>query len=312
MTVVPLGTGSSTLRLARHFTSAALLQDQANGRALLFDCGDGTQRQLLKAKLKINRIEAVFVTHLHSDHFMGLPALMSTMSLLGRYWPLTLALPKRLCEALERFPGTRSSDLLYPVHYVPIPEEETHLRVFENEHLTVEARTLKHNTPTTGFRIEERERLGRLNVEKVLSFGVKDRDRALLKKGQFVRGHDGCIVTPDMVLDSPPSPRVFSYITDTMPCKAGVQLAQNADLLIHEATFANGVESETAHSNSVEAATIARQANAKKLLLTHFGASLYNKHRIENLVREAQQIFPATEAAEELKRYRIPVCYHKH
>jgi len=310
MTVIPLGTGSSTLRLARRFTSAALLQDQSNGKILLFDCGDGTQRSLLHAKLKINRIEAIFVTHLHSDHYMGLAALVATMELLYRHAPLTLIVPEQLADALPKFPGTRASDLSFPVQYIPIHEGLGQSWIYENDHFMVEARALDHNIATTGYRVQERIRPGKLNVKHADILGIKHRDRGVLKSGKTVTGHGGRIVTPAEVLGPSPTPRAFAYVTDTRPCKGGVLLARNADLLIHDSTFGRHNTYGTAHSTASDAADVAKEAGAKRLLLTHFGASICKD--VDTLLQEARAIFPDTEAAEEFKRYPIPLSGKRH
>lgn len=273
---------------------------------VLFDCGEGTQFQLVRAGLKRSRLDAVFITHLHGDHYFGLMGLLSTMALLKHEDPLTIVGPAGLAAALEVLPGVRAHELTFPIDYVELWDDLTGEVVYETRAYTVEARPLDHRVFTAGYRFQEKTQPGRLDVEKARALGVTDyRHYRALKAGRPVTLDDGRVIEPETVVGPPRKGQAFAYVSDTRPCEAAVTLARDAALLYHEATFGDDLRErayETGHSTAQQAAEVARRAQAKQLILGHFSARYKD---VSGLVDEARTVFQNTEAAEELKRYKI-------
>lgn len=301
--IIPFGTASAIPTTHRHLSALAL---QRQGQILLFDCGEGTQFRLLDAGLNRSRIDAIFITHFHGDHFYGLMGLLSTMALLDRKDDLTVVGPEGIEAILRAVPGLKNDWLPYHVRFVELPEEFEHAVVFETEAFWVEARPVEHRVFTVGFRYEEKPRPGHLDVDKANALGVTDyRHYRMLKAGETVTLDDGRVVESAEVVGPERPGASFAYVTDTMPCAGGRALADGVDLLYHEATFAEDLHDravETGHSTAREAAEIARDAGANRLLLGHFSARYTS---VDALVEEARAVFKNTEAAQELRRYDL-------
>ena len=302
-TLVPLGTASAIPMHGRHLSGMAL---ERKGRVLLFDCGEGAQYQFLKAGLKRSRIDAIFITHFHGDHFYGLLGLVSTMGLLNREAPLTIVAPRGLDQMLSVVPGVEPRRLPFPVETVEVEEGFGKQVVFEDDEFTVTARPLEHRTFAMGFRFEEATRPGHLQPEKARALGAAEHAHfRRLKAGTPVTLSDGTTVRPEQVLGPERPGLTVAYVSDTRPCEGGRLLGQDADLLYHEATFGSEYQSravETGHTTAREAATVAKDAGAKSLLIGHFSARYADP---APLVNEARAIFPNTQAAEELNRYEL-------
>ena len=301
--VIPLGTASAVPTEERHLSALAI---ERKGRVLLFDCGEGTQYRLLHAGLKRTRVDAVFVTHLHGDHCYGLPGLLSTLALQERTDPVTLVVPSGGRAMLAAIPGDAPEDLPFPLRIREIEDGLTRAVVYETEEFTVEACPLDHRGFAMGFRFEERTRPGRFDPERARALGVPEGPAfGCLQEGESVTAVDGTTVQPEQVM-GPPRPGIAgAYVTDTRPCDGGRALADDADLLYHDATFAEEHRDraeKTGHSTARQAATVARDAGAERLLLGHLSARYPNP---TPLVREAQSVFPETEIAEELRRYEL-------
>ena len=301
--VIPLGTASAVPTRERHLSALAV---ERKGRILLFDCGEGTQYRLLHAALSRARVDAIFVTHLHGDHCYGLPGLLSSLALQQRTDPVTLVLPPGGRAMLEAIPGAAPSDLPFPVRITDPGPDLTAATVYETEELTVEARPLEHSTFAMGFRLAERTRPGRFHPERARALGVPEGPAfARLQAGEAVTAADGTTVRPDQVLGPPRPGVVLAYVTDTRPCDSGRALAADADLLYHDATFTDALHAravETGHSTAREAAAVARDAGAERLLLGHISARYDDPAPLE---AEAGAVFPRAEIAEELRRYRL-------
>lgn len=302
-TIVPLGTASAIPAHGRHLSALAL---ERAGRVLLFDCGEGAQYQLQRAGLKRSRVDAVFISHLHGDHLYGLMGLLATMAMLNRDEPLTLVAPVGLRQILNVMPGIQPERLPFAVEIAEVEEGFGRRVVLETDEFAVTARPLAHRTFAMGFRFEERTRPGHLRPDAARAFGVTDyADFRRLKAGHAVTLDDGTEVHPEQVL-GPERPGIaFAYVPDTRPCEGGRLLARDADLLYHEATFGDELHAravETGHATAREAAEVARDAGAERLLLGHFSAR-YDE--LAPLVAEARAVFPNTDAAEELNRYAL-------
>ena len=301
--VMPLGTASAVPTEERHLSALAI---ERKGRVLLFDCGEGTQYRLLHAGLKRTRVDAVFVTHLHGDHCYGLPGLLSTLALQERTDPVTLVVPSGGRAMLAAIPGDAPEDLPFPLRIREIEDGLTRAVVYETEEFTVEACPLDHRGFAMGFRFEERTRPGRFDPERARALGVPEGPAfGCLQEGESVTAVDGTTVQPEQVM-GPPRPGIAgAYVTDTRPCDGGRVLADDADLLYHDATFADKHRTRaktTGHSTARQAAAVARDAGAQWLLLGHLSARYPDPAPLE---REARSVFPASEIAEELRRYEL-------
>jgi len=302
--VIPLGTASAVPTEDRHLSALAL---ERKGRVLLFDCGEGAQYRLQDAGLSWVRVDAIFVTHLHGDHCYGLPGLLSTMDLQQRADPVTLVLPPGGPAMLRAVPGVAPGRLSFPVEVVEADTASEKTIVYETAEFVVEARRLEHRGDfAMGFRFEERPRPGRFDPDRARALGVPEGPAfGRLQDGSPVSTPQGTTVHPEQVL-GPPRPGIaVAYVTDTRPCDEGRALAAEADLVYHDATFADEHQEragKTGHSTARQAATVARDAGAQRLLLGHLSARYADP---TPLVREAREVFPAVEIAEELRRYEL-------
>mgnify|MGYP006271399761 CR=1 FL=1 len=292
---IPLGTAAALPTPDRHLSAFALKRE---GRILLFDCGEGTQFRLLHEGLSHARIDAIFITHAHGDHWFGLPGLLSTMALQERTAPVTLVAPAGLYERVDT--AADLGNLPFPVESVPLEAGVPADPVYATDAFTVRAAPLDHRAPTHGYRFQERTRRGRFHPEKARALGVTDPgDFGRLTRGESVTTAAGRTVQPDEVL-GPERPGIgVAYVTDTQPCEGGRDLAAGADLLYHDATFANALTDRaryTKHSTARDAATVARDAGCQRLLLGHISARYPNA---EPLAHEAQAVFPNSEVARE-------------
>lgn len=302
MHVIPLGTASAIPTRTRHLSGMALVVE---GRVLLFDCGEGTQMQLIQAGVKHMRIEAIFISHFHGDHFYGLFGLLATLALLQRPQPITIVGPHGIGDVVTNVPGLDPTFLPFSLEFVEMPLTMQRERVYATSTFTVDAAPVEHREFTAGFRFEERPKPGKLDVERAVELGVTDPTQyRLLKQGRSVRAGGREVRSADVV--GPPQPgRSFAYVSDTRPCANSVSLAHRVDLLYHEATFGAELADRavaTGHSTATEAAEVARAARASRLLIGHFSARYAEP---QPLVDEARTVFAATEAAEELKSYSV-------
>ena len=301
--VVPLGTGSALPTATRHLSATAVRRD---GRVVLFDCGEGTVRRLMQAHLGGDRLDAVCITHLHGDHVYGLPGLVTTLGLLGRTRPLTLVGPAALRGVLDAMPGLDADGAAFPIHYVGLEDGFEHAVVYDDGHVRIEARPLEHRIFCAGYRLSEHERPGSIDGDAARAAGIARGEHfEALKRGETVTLDDGTTVAPYGLVGPPRAGASVAYVLDTRPCTGGVDLARGVDLLVHEATFGDAFASraaEVAHSTAREAAGVARDAGARRLLITHFSARYGS---VQALVDEAREVFPETEDAVELKTYTV-------
>jgi ribonuclease Z len=274
---IPLGTSAGRPTLLR---GASALAVATEGAWALCDCGEGTQISAQRAGLSLARLDAVLITHLHGDHFNGLPGLLGTLGLEGRERPLLVAGPKglrALLEALERYGSLGTGHL--PLRILELAGDGGEIDWPEGAGLfRYETRPLAHRVPTYGFRVALRDRPGPLDVERAVAAGVpRGPLLAELKAGRAVALADGRVVQPDGLVGALRPGASLAYALDTVPCTSAVELARDVDLLVHEATYEHAraeLAHERGHSSGVEAARIAAEANARALLLTHFSPSV--------------------------------------
>ena len=272
------------------------------GEKLLFDCAEGTQRQLQRSVAGLPDIEEIFLTHLHADHFLGLPGMLKTFALRGRLEPtLTVHGPqgtKDLFSKLRPFLGR----LPYPLTVVELDAGES----LERGEYRIDAFAVDHGVGALGYALVEHERPGRFDVEGADALGVPaGRERGMLQGGEPVTLADGRVITPDAVLGPGRPGRKVVLSGDTAPSPAVVQAAHKADLLVHEATFAAEEKErarETLHSTAAEAAEVARLADVRLLALTHVSTRYFGSE----LAREAREIFPETVVPRDFDCIEIP------
>jgi ribonuclease Z len=295
-----LGTGAGRPSKYRNVTGIAVHMPEPQCGWWLFDAGEATQHQLMQTPLKLSKLEAVFVTHLHGDHIYGLPGLLSSRSFDGGVTPVHLFGPEGIKEYIDKvfeISGTRL-DYELIVHETAADGGV----LYDNGTVRVEAEELEHRVPCRGYRLTERDQPGRLDVDKLKSLGVQAGPLyGKLKSGQSVTLPDGSVISSADVTGPPLCGRIITVLGDTKPCANAVKLALNADVLIHEATFAAGLEEkahEFGHSTTIEAAQAARQAGARQLVMTHFSGR-YSLDDLATLENEARACFePVTAAAD--------------
>lgn len=306
MDIFFLGTGAGIPGKLRNVTSIALKLLEERGAIWLFDCGEATQHQILHTAIKPRRIEKIFITHLHGDHIYGLPGLLSSRSFQGGETEVTVYGPEGIRSFVEVSLSISQTYLKYPLKFVEITEGT----VFEDEQFVVEALRLEHGIPSFGYRVIEKDRPGILLAEKLKDAGISPGPiYKQIKNGETVVTEDGRVINPSDYVGSQQKGRIVTILGDTRVCKNALQLAMDADLLVHEATFAKGEENlarDYFHSTTYQAAEIAKSANVIKLCLTHI-SSRYDREACKELVREACEIFPNVEIAEDFKEIHIPV-----
>ncbi|GIP19932.1 MULTISPECIES: ribonuclease Z [Paenibacillus] len=300
-----LGTNAGVPSLQRNVTSVALRMLEERRTLWLFDCGEGTQHQVLRSPLKLSKLEKIFITHLHGDHLFGLPGLLSSRSYQGGDSPLVLYGPKGLEQYVRMSLGISESHINYDL----IIKEHAGGLICEDETFRVESALLDHRIDSYGYRITELDRPGKLDFEALAKLGVKPGPLyGKLKKGESIETEAGT-VHADQVLGKPKKGRIITILGDTRPCAAAVELARGADLLVHEATFLHEL-AETAHnyhhSTALQAAETAVEAGAKELILTHFSSRYKDEDQLRPLLEEASSIFPNTRLAKEHEL--VPIC----
>lgn len=307
MQITFFGTSSGVPTRSRNVSSVALRLPQ-RAEVWLFDCGEGTQHQLLHSELKISQVTRIFITHTHGDHIFGLMGLLATYGLAGNPTRIDVYGPPGLndyIKACQRYSFTHFS---YPlkVHTV-----EPGI-VYEDDEYIVRCGLLKHRITAFGYRIEEKNRPGRFDVEKAQELGIPSGPiYGKLKRGEKVTLPDGRVINGADLCGPNQIGRKLVYCTDTVFCEGAVELAQDADLLIHEATFAHQ-DAELAfqrlHSTSTMAAQVALIAGAKHLIMTHFSPRYApgNDIQLSDLLQEAKAIFPNTTIAYDFLAYEVP------
>ncbi|MFP4597499.1 MAG: ribonuclease Z [Persicimonas sp.] len=293
--VVFLGTGSGKPMPHRGVASVALFRE---GKLYIFDCGEGTQVQLSRSSLRPGALEAIFLTHFHGDHVNGLPGFVGSLTLNRREDPLELFGPAGLHHWMR---ALRELHILWPAFPVHVHENKNPGVVMQGDGFHVEVKRLRHRIETWGYAFVEEDRPGRFDLEAAKKLGVPPGPLfGKLQDGESVELDDGRTIEPDQVLGPARPGLKIAYVSDTSPCDAAAELAKDADLLIHEATYPAGEETlahERGHSTAADAAHCAKKAGAKKLVLTHISQKYI---RLDDFVAPARDIFPNTEIAHDL------------
>ena len=293
MEVTFLGTSSAVHSKDRNHPSIAL---KAFGDVFLFDCGEGTQRQLLFTNVSPMKISKVFITHFHGDHILGLPGLLQSMSLNGRESKLTVYGPRGLNKLKDAIYSLGYCAIEYPVEFIEI---DTGI-IEETDEYVIRAQSVRHNVPSLAYSIEEKKK-PRFLREKAIELGVPVGPAfGKLHNGEEIE-INGRIIKPEQVLGPPRKGIKITYSGDTRPCEEMIMFARDSTLLIHESTFiqkeAQNAE-EYGHSTSKDAAFVARESNSKKLIITHI-STRYGEEYANMMLNEAREIFENTELAED-------------
>lgn len=281
-----LGTGAGMPSKQRNVSSIALLHPKMTW---LFDCGEATQHQMLHSPIKPRKVSTIFITHLHGDHIFGLPGFISTRAALEGTTLLTIYGPKGLKEWLDATLRVTGTYLRYPLDIIEIEASRT----YEHEGFRITVEELEHRFPAFGYRIEGEEEKGALLVDELKRLDIPSGPlyRQIKQEPTFV--FEGTEYQSADFLGAPKPGVKIAVLGDTVPCDNSIRLADQVDLLIHEATFADSEQDHAGrfgHSTARQAAEIAVQAQAKKLLLTHISARYVDQE--QRLETEAREVFP--------------------
>lgn len=297
--VTILGSSSATPIYNRNPTAQAL---NINERLYLIDCGEGTQQQLLKFDIKASRIDHIFISHLHGDHYLGLIGLLSSLHLNGRKKPLKLFCPAPLKEIIDIQFKYSETTLNYPIEFKFTDPHQPQV-ILENQDIIVTSFPLDHRIDCTGFIFKQKKSPRKIIKEKVEPLNIPINYYALLKRGQNYVAADGTVIpNSELTVDSEP-PKSYAYCSDTIYNENYFEYIKDADLLYHEATFMHNMldrAMQTFHTTAWQAGNVAAHVGAKKLLIGHFSARYKT---LNDLLEEARGVFPETELAVEGKTF---------
>lgn len=287
MKLTILGCYAATPRTLTNPTSQLL---EIKNRLFLIDCGEGTQVQLRKNKIKFSKINQVFISHLHGDHFFGLIGLISTFSLLNRNNDLDIYGPKGIKEIIMLQLRLSNSWPNFGLHFHELTSNQSEL-IYEDEKVMVKTIPLKHRVYTNGFLFEEKTDQRKLNVEAVQKYQIEKCYFQNIKNGKDILLDDETLVSNKELTFDPEIPRSYAFCSDTAYNEAMIPLIEKVDVLYHESTFLKSEENlaaKTMHSTAVEAATIADKAQVKKLILGHYSTRYDTINRFKE---EAETVF---------------------
>ena len=299
--VTILGSSSATPIFNRNPTSQAL---NINERLYLIDCGEGTQQQMLRFDIKASRIDHIFISHLHGDHYLGLIGLLSSMHLNGRKKALYLFGPAHLKEIIDLQFKYSETVLQFSLEFTAIDAQKSEV-IVNNSDVIVETIPLDHRIACTGFLFKEKKRLRKLIKEKVEALNVPVEYYSALKRGNDYTSESGEVYKNESLTIDSQIPKSYAYCSDTLYNEQYFEQISNVTLLYHEATFLNDMldrAKDTHHTTALQAAEIALQTHAKKLLIGHFSARYKT---LNELLDEARSVFPETELAIEGKTFAI-------
>jgi ribonuclease Z len=283
-----LGCYAATPRTLSNPTSQVL---EIKNHLFLIDCGEGTQVQLRKNKIKFSRIDHIFISHLHGDHFFGLPGLVSSFRLLGREKELHIYGPKGIKEAITLLLKLGDSWTNYPLLFHELTSNEAEM-IYEDDKVTVETIPLDHRIYTNGFLFREKKGERKLDVKGIAKYKVDKAYFQNLKSGKDLRLSDGAIIANSKLTFDPPNPKSYAYCSDTGFSPGLVPKIKLVDVLYHESTFLESeltLSAKTKHSTAKQAATIAKEAEVGTLVLGHYSTRYKS---IDLFKEEAQEIFP--------------------
>ncbi len=305
MNITFLGTSSGVPTLTRNVSSLALKLSQT-AEVWLFDCGEGTQHQLMKSNIKSSQIKKIFITHMHGDHIYGLPGLLATLGLSGNSNGIEIYGPSELRNFVISVLNNSYCKLSFPLRFIEVEDFASLNKVlFESDKIQVHCACLKHRLPAYGYRVSEKDKPGIFDIKKAKDFKIPPGPiYSELQSGKTVELKDGRSFNGKEFCGPPRKGESFVYCTDTVFSESAVNLSKNADLLVHESTFSKEDEKmayEKLHSTTIMAAKTALLSNAKKLIITHLSPRYTQRSPIKpsDLLNEAQKIFPNTYLAKD-------------
>ncbi len=301
MKLTILGCYAATPRTFTNPTSQIL---EIKNRLFLIDCGEGTQVQLRKNKIKFSKINHIFISHLHGDHFFGLIGLVSTFSLLGRTTDLHIHGPKGIKEIITMQLRLSNSWTHFDLFFHELQSKESEI-VFEDDKVIIKTIPLHHRVYTNGFLFQEKVGERKLNVDAVQNYEIESCYYQKIKNGKDITLEDGRVIENEKLSFDPIPAKSYAFCSDTAYHEAVIPIIINADILYHEATFLQSEENlalKTLHSTAKEAATIALKSNVKQLILGHYSTRYEN---IEMFKQEAETIFSEVLLADDGKIFEF-------
>jgi ribonuclease Z len=299
--VTVLGLGAA-IPLTHRNPSAQLVN--IHNHLILLDCAEGTQVQMRRSRIPIQKLSHIFISHLHGDHYYGLMGLITSLHLLGREHDLHIYADGKLEKIIALHLEASQTKLRYRLHFHTI-DTGKHSLILDEASFTVSTIPMKHNFPDCGFLIREKQ--GRRNIRKDFLEGkeLRHEEYVSIKDGKDYVAPDGKVYANDEITYPPPAPRSYAYCTDTAYNESMIPLIEGADLLYHEATFMEDRKADAEakfHSTAAEAAMIAKKAGAGRLMLGHFSARY---RELDPILNEARAIFPETILVEEGGRVEV-------
>ena len=305
MNITFLGTSSGVPTLSRNVSSLALKLSQT-AEVWLFDCGEGTQHQLMKSNIKSSQIKKIFISHMHGDHIYGLPGLLATLGLSGNSDGIEIYGPTELRSFVISALKSSYCKLSFPLTFIEVEVSASQNKIlFENDKVKVNCACLTHRLPAYGYRVSEKDKPGIFDIKKAKDLKIPSGPiYSELQAGKKVELKDGRSFNGKEFCGPPRKGESFVYCTDTVFSESAVKLSKNADLLVHESTFSKEDEKmayEKLHSTTIMAAKTALLSNVKKLIITHLSPRYTQKSSItpSDLLKEAQKIFPNTYLAKD-------------
>lgn len=298
MAVTILGNNSALPAFDRHPTAQVITLDE---QLFLVDCGEGTQMQMAKYKIRRSRIQHIFISHLHGDHYFGLIGLLTSMGLLGRELDLHLYAPAELLPIIDMQLKVADTTLNYTLHFHPLQSGV----LVENDKFRVTAFATSHRIPCWGFRFDQVRAPRRVNPDKAIKHEVPSSFYDRLKWGENYLTKNGNLILNELVTDPAPKPKSYAYSADTCYNESLIEQVNQVDLLYHETTYLKDLADRAAkrfHCTTHQAATIALRANVGRLLIGHFSSKYEKLHQFEE---EAREVFDNTHLALEGTSYRI-------
>ncbi len=299
--VTILGSGSAIPIANRHLSAQIL---NVNERLFLIDCGEGTQLQLRKYNIKFQRINNIFISHLHGDHYFGLICLLNTMHLLGRTNELHLYAFSELKQIIDIQLKASNTKLSYPLIFHSLKCDVSKI-IFEDDRLSVKTIILNHGIPDCGFLFKEKKHERNIKKDVLNEINIPFTEFSKIKNGEDYIDDNGKVYKNAVLTIEPPKPRSYAYCSDTKYFEPIVEQIKNVDLLYHEATFMEDKKinaEQRFHSTAKQSAEIAKKANANKLVIGHFSARYKD---LNLLLKEAKSIFSNTFLAEDGKKFDI-------
>jgi ribonuclease Z len=293
---------SSALPTSERYPSAHVLN--VHERLFLIDCGEGTQIQIRKYRIRLGKINHIFISHLHGDHIFGLYGLLSTFNLMGRKHPIHLYAPENYHQILLSHLQDFDIHLNYEIEFTPLSGKDP-VKILDDKNITVTSFPLEHRIPSFGFLFREKPHERKIIKECIASYGIPIVQISSIKKGEDFVTQEGLIIKNEDITMPPPEPLSYAYCSDTKYFRRLASFIRGVNLLYHEATFDKSkkeLATITGHSTTIDAAKVAKDAKANNLIIGHFSARYKD---ISILVDEAKSLFPLTYPAENGRTYEI-------